>query len=78
MIPSFKRNTLLFFVAFLIIFLTTAVAEDDIAPVELVVDLAQKFDKATVKAISPDGTKMLIEDWEKRGWPLCLVEIGTW
>ena len=38
----------------------------------------KKYDKASVMAISPDGKTILVEDWGIKGYPLRLVEIGTW
>jgi hypothetical protein len=41
------------------------------------VKLFQAFNKTDVHAVSPDGTKMFVEDWGKPGWPCRLVEIST-
>ena len=32
----------------------------------------------TVKAISPDGAKLCLEEWSRKGYPLRVVEAGTW
>lgn len=46
---------------------------------ELSITLAQEFARSSLKAaISPDGKKMCLEDWSERGYPLRVVEIGTW
>ena len=42
------------------------------------VDLVKEFLASTVRASSPDGTKVCIEDWMERGYPLRVLEIGTW
>src|SRR5579884_3843032 len=44
----------------------------------LTLELAQVFSRSSVKAISPDGTKLCLEDWSERGYPLRVVEIGSW
>jgi hypothetical protein len=45
---------------------------------DLRVALAQEFARSSVKAVSPDGTRMCLEDWSERGYPLRIVEIGPW
>ena len=40
--------------------------------------LLKDFGKAAVRAISPDGKKLLIEDWAESGHPLRVIEFGTW
>lgn len=62
-------------VAFLMLKVTVA---DNTSNKGLMVDLAYKFDEARVKAISPDGKKLLIVDWGIEGHPLRLIEIGSW
>lgn len=49
-----------------------------IAAAPLSVELAKEFPASTVKAISPDGSKVCIEDWMERGVPMRVLEIGTW
>ncbi len=44
----------------------------------LTLELAQVFSRSSVKAVSPDGTKLCLEDWSERGYPLRVVEIGSW
>jgi hypothetical protein len=40
--------------------------------------LAQKFDNSIAVAFSPDGLKICLEDWASPGYPLRVVEFGTW
>ena len=40
--------------------------------------LAHEFPNSTLRAISPDGTKLCLEDWSKPKYPLKVVEVGTW
>jgi hypothetical protein len=40
--------------------------------------LAQEFPRSTVKAISPDGKKLCLEDWGVPGYPLRVLEAETW
>lgn len=42
------------------------------------VELAKEFPASTVQAISPDGTKLCVEDWMERGYPIRVLETGTW
>ena len=42
------------------------------------VDLAKEFPASTVQAISPDGTKLCMEDWMEQGYPIRVLETGTW
>jgi hypothetical protein len=42
------------------------------------VDLVKEFAASTVRAISPDGTKLCIEDWMERRYPIRVLETGTW
>lgn len=42
------------------------------------VDLVKEFVTSTVRAISPDGTKLCIEDWMERRYPIRVLETGTW
>jgi hypothetical protein len=49
------------------------------APLSLVsLDLAKEFPASTVRAVSPDGTKLCLEDWKESGYPIRVLEIGTW
>jgi hypothetical protein len=48
-----------------------------VASTDLKLTLVQEFAKSSVKAISPDGTKLCLEDWAV-GYPLRVVAIGTW
>ena len=46
---------------------------------ELSIKLVQEFARSSLKAAaSPDGKKVCLEDWAERGYPLRVVEIGTW
>jgi len=38
----------------------------------------KEFAASSVRAISPDGTKLCVEDWKERGYPIRVLEIGTW
>jgi hypothetical protein len=49
-----------------------------VAAVPISVDLANEFSASTVKAISPDGARLCIEDWMEHGVPMRVLEIGTW
>ena len=40
--------------------------------------LAQELAQSSVKAISPDGKKLCVEDWSEHGYPLRVLEIGSW
>jgi len=40
--------------------------------------LAKEFPKSTVRAISPDGTRLCLEDWSERGYPLRVLETASW
>jgi hypothetical protein len=37
-----------------------------------------EFPTSSLRAISPDATKLCIEDWKEPGYPLRVVELGTW
>lgn len=41
-------------------------------------DLVKDFPASTVRAVSPDGTKLCVEDWKESGYPIRVLEIGTW
>ena len=45
---------------------------------KLKMSLAQEFARSSVKAISPDGKKLCVEDWSEHGYPLRVLEIGSW
>ena len=47
-------------------------------PTGYVVSLAKEFPQSILKAVSPDGTKVCIEDWTNPGYPILIVETGTW
>jgi hypothetical protein len=76
--PFPRRYPALILFSLFAVFVARAFAEEDIAPVGLEVSLVQTFDESELIVISPDGLKMLIEDWGEKGWPLRLIEIGTW
>ncbi len=44
----------------------------------LKLSLAQEFTHSRMVALSPDGTKLCLEDWQARGYPLRVVETDTW
>jgi hypothetical protein len=44
----------------------------------LKISLAQEFARSTVADLSPDGKKVCLEDWAERGYPLRVLEVGTW
>ncbi len=46
------------------------------APLSL--DLVKELSASTVQAISPDGTKLCVEDWMERGYPIRVLETGAW
>jgi hypothetical protein len=45
---------------------------------KLKMSLAQELAQSSVKAISPDGKKLCVEDWSEHGYPLRVLEIGSW
>lgn len=57
--------------------LTRRLTAEPAAP-GLKVTLAYEFPKSTLRAISPDGTRLCVEDWTQRGYPLRVVEFDTW
>src|SRR5690348_1504213 len=44
----------------------------------LAVRLDQEFPQSVRKALTPDGTRLCLEDWSAPGYPLRVVELGTW
>jgi hypothetical protein len=50
---------------------------DPAAPRSLKISLLQELANATVRAVSPDGGKLCLEDWRVSGYPLRVVEVGT-
>src|ERR1039458_196623 len=48
------------------------------AAAPLRVELAKEFPASTVRAVSPDGTKLCVEDWKESGYPIRVLEMGTW
>ncbi len=40
--------------------------------------LVQEFPRSATKALSPDGSMLCLEEWSDRGYPLRVVEVGTW
>ena len=57
---------------------TRNAAAQPLAPATLKVRLVQEIPESTAKSLSPDGTKLCVEDWAERGYPLRVIEIGTW
>ena len=45
---------------------------------KLKMTLAQELAQSSVRAISPDGKKLCVEDWSEQGYPLRVLEIGSW
>jgi hypothetical protein len=45
---------------------------------DLKLDLAKTFEKSTVRAVSADGTKLCMERWAERGYPLDVLDVGDW
>jgi hypothetical protein len=41
-------------------------------------DLKNEFPKSSVRAISPDGSKLCLQDWAVDGRPVRVLELGTW
>ncbi len=48
------------------------------ARLRLGLGLAHEFGKSWARAVSPDGTKICLEDWDRSGYPLRIVDLGTW
>src|ERR1022692_1589451 len=44
----------------------------------LTVNLVHEFAAATARAISPDGSRLCLEEWKVSGYPLRVAEFGTW
>jgi WD40 repeat protein len=44
----------------------------------LKITLMHEFAQSTAKSLSSDGTRLCIEDWAAGGYPLRVVEMGTW
>lgn len=40
--------------------------------------LTKEFPQSSSQAHSPDGRMLCLEDWAARGYPLRVVELGTW
>jgi hypothetical protein len=43
----------------------------------LKINLARQFANTALRAISPDGTKLCLEDWKVPGYPLRVVDVGS-
>jgi WD40 repeat protein len=48
------------------------------APSSVKLSLAREFPKSSMRAVSPNGTNLCVEDWNERGYPLRVLEIGDW
>jgi len=48
------------------------------APNEVKLSLAREFPKSSMRALSPDGMKLCLEDWNERGYPVRVLDIGDW
>jgi len=48
------------------------------APANLKLSLVFELPKADLRALSPDGLKLCVQDWAESGHPLRVVELGTW
>lgn len=54
------------------------VSAEPAASTAIKVDLVQEIPNARLLDVSPDGTKLCLEDWKTSGYPLRVVEFGTW
>ncbi len=48
------------------------------APSSVKLSLAREFPKSSMRALSPDGIKLCLEDWSERGYPVRVLDIGDW
>jgi hypothetical protein len=48
------------------------------APTGVTLTLAKEFPKSSMRALSPDGIKLCLEDWNERGYPVRVLDIGDW
>ena len=56
---------------------TRGEARTRVAP-GLSVELTKEFPHSKAIALSPDGTKLCLEDWKSPSYPTSIVEVGTW
>lgn len=54
--------------------LTLRASQQEHSSLQLLKDLGN----SSVKAVSPNGKLLLIEDWTEPGFPLRILEVGTW